>query len=131
ALLAVAEAGPLDALQRARLQLLRAQIAFHLARGSDAPGMLLDAAKALAPLEPTLSRRTYLQAIDAAFHASRLGRGRGLLEVAEAARAAPPAPGTPQPVDLLLDGLVTRFTQGYAASVPTLQRALRMLRDQN
>src|SRR5690606_34828445 len=30
ALLAIAEAGPLDALQRARLELLRAQIAFHL-----------------------------------------------------------------------------------------------------
>lgn len=131
ALLAVAEAGPLDELQRARLELLRARIAFHLTRGSEAPGMLIGAARTLAPLDGALSRDTYLQALEASFHAGRLARGRGLLEVAEAARNAPPPPTPPRPVDLLLDGLVTRFTQGYEASVPSLQRALVLLRDDN
>jgi ATP/maltotriose-dependent transcriptional regulator MalT len=44
--------------------------------------------------------------------------------VAEAARASNrvPAPG---PADRLLDALVTRFTEGYAASVEPLSRALR------
>lgn len=129
ALLALAEAGPLDALQRARLQLLRAQIAFHLTRGSEVPGMLLDAGRTLAPLDAALSRETYLHALEASFHAGRLARGRGLLEAAEAARNAPPPPAPPRAVDLLLDGLVTRFTQGYEASVPTLQRALESLRN--
>ena len=129
ALLAMAEAGPLDALQRARLELLRAQVAFHTTRGSEVSGMLLDAAKTLAPLDPALSRETYLQALQASFHAGRLGHGRGLLEAAEAARVAPALPMPPRPADLLLDGLATRFIQGYEASVPTLQRALETLRD--
>jgi DNA-binding CsgD family transcriptional regulator len=127
-LLTVAAAGPLDALQRARGDLLRAQIAFVRTRGSEVPGMLLDAGKALAPLDATLARETYLQALEAAIIAGSLGHGRGVLEAAEAAQAAP-APSTPPgPVDLLLDGLVTRFTHGYEASVPRLRRALEALR---
>ena len=43
-LLTVAEMCPLDALQRARLVHLRAQVAFVFRRGSDAPPLLLDAA---------------------------------------------------------------------------------------
>ncbi|MBN2359043.1 MAG: LuxR family transcriptional regulator, partial [Deltaproteobacteria bacterium] len=129
ALLAVAAAGPLDALQRARLELLRAQVAFHTTRGSEVPGMLLDAAKTLSPLDAALARETYLQALQASFHAGRLGHGRWLREAAEAAQGAPAPPTPPRPVDLLLDGLATSFTQGYEASVPTLQRALETLRN--
>src|SRR5712691_10081134 len=46
-LLATAEVGPLDELQRARADLLRGQIAFASRRGSDAPPLLLKAAKSL------------------------------------------------------------------------------------
>src|SRR5690606_2264062 len=130
-LLAVAEAGPLDALQRARLQVLRAQVSFLLTRGSETPKMLVDAARTLAPLDAALARETYLHALEASFHAGRLARGRGMIEVAEVAGNAPPPPTPPRPVDLLLDGLAMRFTQGYEASVPTLQRALLLLRDDN
>ncbi len=45
-------------------------------------------------------------------------------EVAAAARAAPRAPEPPRTIDLLLDGLATRFTDGYAAGVPPLRRVL-------
>ncbi|WP_240670565.1 ATP-binding protein [Actinoplanes solisilvae] len=128
-LLAVAAAGPLDALPRARLELLRAQIAFHQRRGGDVPGMLLDAAKTLAPLDPVLARETYLHALDAAIHAGRLARGRGSIEAAETALDAPAPSTPPQPVDLLLDGLATRYTQGFEASVIPLQAALETLRD--
>ncbi|PZG07011.1 helix-turn-helix transcriptional regulator [Nonomuraea aridisoli] len=128
-LLTVAATGPLDALQHARVELLRAQIAFSLTRGSDAPGRLLDAAKAIAPLDAVLARETYLEAIEASVHAGPLGHGRGVLEAAEAARAAPAPSTPPELVDLLLDGMATRFTQGYEASVPTLRRALERLRD--
>ncbi len=126
-LLAVAATGPLDALQCARLELLRAQIAFHTTRGSDQSTLLLNAAKTLGPLDGALAREAYVQAFEASFHAGRLARGRGLREVAEAAQEAPPPPMPPRPVDLLLDGLTTRFTLGYEASVPTLQRALEAL----
>ena len=127
-LLAVAAAGPLDALGRGRLKLLRAQIAFHTTRGSDGAGMLLDAARTLAPLDPQLARDTYLQALEASFHSGRLGGDGTMAAVARAARAAPPTSSPARPVDLLLDGLTTMFTHGYAASVPTLRRALDTLR---
>jgi hypothetical protein len=112
------------------VELLRAQIAFVLTRSNDVPGMLLNAAKTLAPLDAALARGTYLEAIEAAVAAGPLGQGRGVREVAEAARAAPAPPVPPTPVDMLLDGLVTRFTQGYEASVPGLRRALEAMRDQ-
>ena len=56
-LLATAELTPLDELQRARLQRLRAQIAFALRRGSDAPPLLLDAAKRLSRSTRSLHAR--------------------------------------------------------------------------
>jgi len=130
-LLTVAAAGPLAALPRARVELLRAQITFVLTRGSDVPGMLLDTAKTLTPLDPALARETYLQAIEAAILAGPLGHGRGVLEAAEAAQAAPTPPHPPGAVDLLLDGLATRYTRGYEASVPVLRQALAALRDQD
>ena len=98
------------------------------ARGSDAPPLLLDAAKRLEPLDAGLARETYLEALGAAIFAGRLSGGRGVREVAEAARAAPPAPQPPRAIDLLLDGLATRFTEGYAAGVPPLRRALQRVR---
>jgi DNA-binding CsgD family transcriptional regulator len=124
-LLASADLTPLDQLQRARLQRLRAQIAFARRRGSDAPPLLLDAAKRLEPLDAASARETYLEAFGAAIFAGRAGRGSGVVEVAEAARAAPSAPSRPRPVDVLLNGLTERFTEPYEKAVPTLTRALR------
>jgi DNA-binding CsgD family transcriptional regulator len=125
ALLATAELTPLDELQRARMQRLRAQIAFALRRGSDAPALLLDAAKRLVPLDPGLARETCLEALAAAIFAGRLGNGRDVLRVV---RAAPPAAQPPAAADLLLNGLATRVTQGYAAAVAPLRGALEAFR---
>jgi DNA-binding CsgD family transcriptional regulator len=123
-LVAAAEIGPVDALQRARLERLRAQIAFARRRGRDAPPLLLAAAQRLDPLDAAMARETYLEAMASAMFAGRLGTGVDERAVAEAARASnrPPPAG---PADLLLDGLVTRFTEGYAASVAPLSRAVR------
>jgi RNA polymerase sigma factor (sigma-70 family) len=49
--------------------------------------------------------------------------GGGVLEVALAARAAPTPQHPPRGPDLLLDGLATLFSEGYAAAVPILRRA--------
>lgn len=127
-LLAVAEIGPLDELQRTRLARLRAEIVFVRRRGSDAPPLLLDVAKRLEALDAGLARETYLEAFGAAVFAGRLGDRCGVREVAEAARAAPPSPQPRRPMDLLLDGVTTRFTEGYGAGVPALRRALRAIR---
>ena len=128
ALLAAAELGPLDELQRGRLERLRAEIAFTSQRGRDAPLLLLEAARRLEPLDGALARETYLEAIASAMFAGRLGTGPDTREVAEAAASSDRA-GTAGVADLLLDGLVTRFTEGYAPSVAPLSRALRAFAD--
>lgn len=128
-LAAIAAVGPLDALQRARLELLQARLAFHRREGSDAPGMLLDAALTLAPLNGSLARETYLHALDAAMIIGGSGEKRGVKEVASAALAAPPPPRAPSPADELLDGLVVAFTEGYAVGVPVVRRALEAFRE--
>lgn len=124
-LLAAAEAGPLDELQQARLDLLRAQIAFHLRRDSDAPRMLLNAARMLAPLDSALSRETYLHALDAAV----INGDANAVHIAEAALAAPPSAVLVRPADLLLEALATILTKGYAAGALGLRRALEAFRD--
>ncbi|MGW5431701.1 ATP-binding protein [Streptomyces sp. NPDC004059] len=122
-LLAVAEAGPLDDLQRAQLERLRARLVFSQVRGSQAPRLLLDAAHRLAPLDAALARDTLLEAAGAAIFAGRLSEGPGQREVAEAARAGPPPPTPPRTVDILLDSIVTRIIDGYPAGVHALRRA--------
>lgn len=125
ALLATAELSPLDELQRARLQRLRAQIAFALTRGGDAPPLLLDAAKRLVPLDPALARETCLEALAAAIFTDRYINGHDVLEVARAASTASQPRGSN---NLLLDGLATRITEGYAAGVRPLREALEAFR---
>jgi DNA-binding CsgD family transcriptional regulator len=123
-LLTTARLSPLTEIQLAHVELLRAQIAFAANRGSDAPPLLLNAARSLEPIDPGLARRTYLEALTAATFAGRLARGGSVMEASESAQAAPPAPGRPSAPDLLLEGLATRATEGYAAGVPVLKRAL-------
>ncbi|MDQ3895844.1 MAG: AAA family ATPase [Actinomycetota bacterium] len=127
-LLAVAERCPLAEVDRANLERLRAELAFTLTRGNEAPALLLSAAKRLEPLDVKLARETHLEAVSAAQFAGRLAVGVDVLGAAEAARAAPRPVGPPRPPDLLLDGLAVRFTDGYAAGAPLLQRALRAFR---
>jgi DNA-binding CsgD family transcriptional regulator len=127
-LLATAQAGPLDELQRARVDLLQAQIAFTVNRGRDAPPLLLRAAKRLEPLDVGLARETYLEAVFAATFVGRLASGGGLLEVAQAARGAPASSKPRRAADLLLDGLALLNTEGHAAGMPMLRRALTAFR---
>jgi DNA-binding CsgD family transcriptional regulator len=123
-LLGAAKGGPLDELQRARAHLLEGQIAFASNRGGDAASVLLDAAKRLEPLDPSLARETYAEALAAATYAGRLAKGDGLLEVAEAVRAAPHS-GQPLSVsELLIDGQAVLITEGPRAAAPILKRAL-------
>jgi DNA-binding CsgD family transcriptional regulator/tetratricopeptide (TPR) repeat protein len=130
ALLAAAEIAPLDELQHARVDVLRAQIEFARGHSQPASALLLAAAKRLEPLDAELARVTYLEAFGAALFAGRLSGPVGVRQVADAARAAARTGSSmqpPRPLDLLLDGLVTRFTEGYPAGVAPLRRALGTL----
>jgi DNA-binding CsgD family transcriptional regulator len=122
-LLATAEAGPLDELGRARVDLLRAQIAFASSRGNEAPPLLLAAAKRLEALDIELARDTYLETFSAATFAGRFARTAKPVQVAEAVPRAPT--GETRKGDTLLEGLAALFTDGYAAAIPVARRALK------
>jgi DNA-binding CsgD family transcriptional regulator len=119
-LITAAEAGPVDALQAAELEELRGDLAFDQRRIGEAARLLVAAAKRLEPLDAALARRTHLKALGAAMWAG----SDGLVEAAAAGRAAPPGPDPPRAVDVLLDAFAIRVTEGYAAAVPTLRRAV-------
>jgi DNA-binding CsgD family transcriptional regulator/tetratricopeptide (TPR) repeat protein len=129
-LMATAEAGGLDGFQRARVDLMRGRIAFASGLASDAPSLLLKAARRLEPFDLELASETYLTAWGAAFVAAGHPALKGvLLEICRAVRLLPPRPGAPRPVDLLLDGLTLLTTDGHAAATPMLQRAAKALAD--
>ena len=123
-LLATAETGPLDELQRARVNLLRGNVAFALGAATDAPPPLLEAARRLEPLNVELARETYLTAWGAAEMA---GQGDIILEIWAAVRALPPTSSAPGPLELLLEGMAQLTLEGHAAAAPTLQRAAEAL----
>ncbi len=122
-LLATAEVGPLDELQRARLDLLRAEAAYSESRGSAAPALLLRAATTLEPLDPRLARETYLDAWSAALFAGRLASPASLHSVSREAQAARRPAGRPRASDLLLEGFSRAFTEGRSAAAPVLGQA--------
>ena len=126
-LLATAEAGPLDEFQRARVDLVRAHVAFASGFGSDAPALLMIAARGLEPFDLGPRSRDL---------PGRVGRGGdGRIPRTRHPRwrsAAPSRPSlrraaTPLPLDLLLDGLALLITDGHAAAAPILQRAAEAL----
>jgi DNA-binding CsgD family transcriptional regulator len=123
-LLATADPSALGDLERARVDLLRAEIAFASRRDGDAPSLLLKAARELEAVDASLARATYLEALRATGYTGRLARGAGVSEVSQAVLAAPPPPWPPRPQDLLLRGRATQYAEGFAAGGPILKEAL-------
>jgi DNA-binding CsgD family transcriptional regulator len=126
-LVALAEAGDLDALQGVQVLLLRARVAFASRRRAEGLPLLVEAAREAERTDIDLARRTYLEAFHAAMHSGRFDPA-GLLDVSRSALACarPDVPGRPR--DLLLDGLAARVVDGYAAGAPILKEALAAFR---
>jgi DNA-binding CsgD family transcriptional regulator len=116
----------MPALQAAEAEHLRGQVAFDQRRVGDAARLLVSAARRLEPLDPELARTTHLEALGAAIWAGDLDSPGALAEAAEAARAAPPPPGPPGAVDVVLDALAVRLTEGHAALGQALQTVLAL-----
>ena len=131
ACLVTAELGPRGELGEARVQRMRAQIAFALRRGGDAPRLMLQAAQRLQSLDAELARQTYLEALVAAIYAGRLAHGQDARQVARAARSATLGPAGSEPHSrLLTHGLAVRLADGYLAAAPVLKEALCRYRAQ-
>ena len=126
-LLLTADEGAAGELHRAKVDLMRAQIAFASGHDMAAPSLLLEAARRLETLDDQLARDTYRDAMGAALLAGGLAQDSGMLEVARAVRAAP-QPARSRPGDLLLDSLAVLFTEGFPAAVPLAREALRAFR---
>lgn len=126
-LLLLAEGGQLDALDRARVDLLRAQIAFASNRGGEVSALLLAAARRLVPLDAALARETFLDAFSAAMFAGRLATGIDIRTIAATARQALPRARRPDVTGSLLDALAVRFAQGYGEAVSLSRQAVRSL----
>jgi DNA-binding CsgD family transcriptional regulator len=121
-LLATAEAGPLDQLQGARIDLLRGRIA-AFSSGADAPSLLLQAARRLERLDAKLARETYLDAWFAALRAGHLATEVSVVDISRAAKSVPRPKGTPSTADLLLESLSTVVADGRSAAAPLLTKA--------
>jgi DNA-binding CsgD family transcriptional regulator len=122
-MLSIAEPQFLNDFQQARIDMVRAELAFVENRGGDAPALLLKAAQRLEPIDVDLARATYLHALYAAMFAGPLALGGDVQEVARAAAAAP-RPQRVRAPDLFLDGLAALCNNGYGAAVPILRKAL-------
>jgi len=130
-LLSTAEAGALDEIQRAHVELLHGQIALFSTLAGDALPLLMKAAQHLERLDARLARDTYLDAWGAALLAGRLSTSGGLLEVSRAARCAPHPDGPSRPSDLLLDSLATLITEGREAATPLLEEATQTFAEES
>jgi hypothetical protein len=121
-LLSIASASAPSDFQRARIELVEADLAFAMSRGgAHAPRLLLKAAQRLEPIDVSLARSTYLQAITAAYLTDEVSRG-DVADFARAAAAAPSPVATPSATDLLLDGIAAHYTEGHAAGRRSCER---------
>ena len=129
-LLALAETGPLDDLELAHAELLRAQVLISMHRGHDAPSLFLRVAQQLGPVNPAMAREIYLDAFSAAMSADCQDHGeiRGVAMAVLAADWADPAQTSACAGSRLLTGLAILITKGHAAAAPTLRGALSAFR---
>jgi DNA-binding CsgD family transcriptional regulator len=125
-LLAMAQSGPLDEAQHARVQLLRARLAARSTRGADTPMLLCEAAVRIAPEQPGSVWQVYNDAFTAALKVGHLGSRRAT-DVATAVRAAS-VPRTPDGAGLLLEGASVLALEGHGEGAPLVKQALDDLR---
>jgi DNA-binding CsgD family transcriptional regulator len=126
-LLSAVHTDALDDLGRARAEMLRGQIAFDQRRAGEAARLLAGAARRLEPVAAGLARKTHLEALGAAIWVGDRDGPGGMRAVAQAALAAPRAPGTSAASDVLLDAFALLLTEGHRAAAPALREALELV----
>jgi DNA-binding CsgD family transcriptional regulator len=111
--------------QRVRAHLVRSRITFAAGLNNKAPPLLLTAAQRLEPFDMDLARETYLIAWGTA--ALVAADADSLMAISRAMRALPSATDTPRALDLVIEGYALLVTDGRAAAVPVLRRAVTAL----
>ena len=123
-LAAVAERGPVNEFQRARVDVLRGRVATMQRRAGDAPPLLLGAAQRLERVDRRAAREIYRDAFIAAIYAGRFAGDTGRPQVAAAVRSASLSVEPPGPTDELLDAAVELVDTGWMAGAARANRAL-------
>jgi DNA-binding CsgD family transcriptional regulator len=123
-LVAIAEAGPLDDLERARAERIRAQIALVEQSTDEAIGLLLAAASRLEKLDPDLAHETYLEA----FFAATNSGGSGSIHRVGEAMPEERDPSEQRVAGLLLSGYGRLTRNGFPAGTDLLKRAMVAMR---
>jgi len=122
AILADLDPAPLTEEERPRLRLLKAEVEGFRTNTCDVVRDLLGVGAGLAKHDAYLSRETYLEALEANTYAESFSDMSSAQVAAQCAHA--PAVEHPRGIDLLLDGLVTRFLEGPSRAAPLLEAAV-------
>jgi DNA-binding CsgD family transcriptional regulator len=126
-LLSAVDSETLDDFGRARVEMLRGQIAFDQRGAREAARLLAGAARRLEPVAISLARKTHLEALGAAMWVGDRDGPAGMRTTAEAALLTPAPPGSPAASDVLLDAFALLLTEGHGAAAPSLRRALDLV----
>jgi DNA-binding CsgD family transcriptional regulator len=111
-------------LQRANSLRLRAAIGFARGEAGGPFPLVMEAARALLPLDERLSRDTLFEAFETATWTNR----EATVQAARAARTWPPLPAAEATsVDLMTEALSTRVLDGLPAAVPLYRHAFTRL----
>ena len=111
----------------ARVDVVRARLAFAFGRGGEAPALLLRGADRLASLGLSEANDTYLEAIRAGALAGRLAGDASVRTVARAARENL-RPRPDHAGDEILAAFVAFWLDDYAVAAPVIQDTVKRLR---
>jgi DNA-binding CsgD family transcriptional regulator len=128
-LLSAVNASRLTGFHQVRVERLQSRLLLAARGSGEAPALLMQAARRFEAYDVEVACDTYLDAFVAATIVGASSVGGTWLELAASVRALPSLSQSPRATDVLLAGLAAQVTDGYAAGLPLLRRALNMLLD--
>jgi DNA-binding CsgD family transcriptional regulator len=105
--------------------MLEGLVCVPLGEGWQAPAVLLDAAKSLAPVDPQLSREVLFAALHSVITTYHGAKGTSGREIGEVALSSLADTTTDCPVDSLLRGVASAFVCDYSHAAAPLRLALK------
>jgi DNA-binding CsgD family transcriptional regulator len=128
-LLAGVNVHPLADFHQVRAERLQSRLLLGTQGSSAASRQLMQAARRFEPHDIEVACDTYLDAFVAASTVGASSVGDTWMELAQSIRALPSLAESGRATDVLLAGLAMQAADGYAAGIPLLRRALRMMLD--
>jgi DNA-binding CsgD family transcriptional regulator len=118
---------PLADFYQVRVERLRGRLMLGMEGAHNASELLMKAARQLEPYDIEVACDTYLDAFVAGTMVGASNAGHAWQELARRVRSLPGLAESGRATDVLVAGLAANVTDGYAASLPPLRRALEMM----